>query len=70
MDTGRIEFFLEELYRLSCFACDIVNAFLYGKIKDKVYITSGPEFGANLNGKKLLIDKPLYGLKTSAARFH
>jgi hypothetical protein len=28
------------------------------------------KFGANLNGKYLTIDKSLYGLKTSAARFH
>jgi hypothetical protein len=29
MDTVRIGFFLGELYRLSCCACDIGNAFLY-----------------------------------------
>ena len=62
--------FLGELYGLSCCACDIGNAFLYGKTKEKVYITAGPEFGASLHGKNLIIDKSLYGLKTSAARFH
>jgi hypothetical protein len=36
----------------------------------KVYITSGPEFGVDLHGKNLIIDKSVYGLKTSAARFH
>ena len=37
----------------------------------KFYITAGPEFGASLHGKKNLItDKSLFGLKTSAARFH
>jgi hypothetical protein len=70
MDTVRIGFFLGELYGLSCCACDIGNAFLYGKTKEKVYMTAGPEFGANLHGKNLIIDKSLYGLKTSAARFH
>jgi hypothetical protein len=70
MDTVRIGFFLGQLYRLSCCACDIRNTFLYGKIKEKVYITAGPEFGANLHGKNLIIDKFLYGLKTSAVRFH
>jgi hypothetical protein len=70
MDTVRIGFFLGELYRLSCCACDIVNAFLYEKTKEKVYITDGPEFGAELHGKNLFIDKSLHGLKTSAARFH
>jgi hypothetical protein len=62
--------FLGELYGLSCCACDIGNAFLYGKTKEKVYITAGPEFGAKLYGKSIIFDKSLYGLKTSAARFH
>jgi hypothetical protein len=72
MDTVRIGFFLGELYGLSCCACDIGNAFffLYGKTKEKVYMTAGPEFGVDLHGKHLIIDKSLYGLKTSAARFH
>jgi hypothetical protein len=29
MDTVRIGFFLGELYRLSCYACDIGSDFLY-----------------------------------------
>jgi hypothetical protein len=70
MDTLRICFLLGELYGLSCCACDIVNAFLYGKTKEKVYITAGPEFGENLYGKNLIIDKSLYGLRICAARFH
>jgi hypothetical protein len=40
------------------------------KTKKKVYITADPEFGVDLHGKNLIIDKSLYGLKTSAARFH
>jgi hypothetical protein len=70
MDTVRIGFFLGELYGLSCCACDIGNAFLYGKIKENVCRTADPEFGANLHGEILIIDKSLYGLKTLAARFH
>jgi hypothetical protein len=70
MDTVRIGFFLGEFYGLSCCACDIRNTFMYGKTKEKVYITVGPEFGANSHGKNLIIDKSLYGLKTPAARFH
>jgi hypothetical protein len=70
MDTVRIGFFLGDLYGISCCTCDIGNAFLYGKTKEKVYITAGPEFRANLYGKNLIIDKSLCGLKTSAARFH
>jgi hypothetical protein len=70
MDTERIGFFLGDLYELSCCACDIGNAFLYGKTKKKVYITAGTEFGASLHGKNRIIDEYLHGLKTSAARFH
>jgi hypothetical protein len=53
--------FFGELYGLSCCACDIGNAFLYGKTKEKVYISAGPEFGVDLYGKNLIIDKSLYG---------
>jgi hypothetical protein len=70
MNTVRIVFFLGDLYGHSCCACDIVNDFLYGKTKEKVYITVVPEFGSNFHSKSLIIDKSLYGLKTSAARFH
>jgi hypothetical protein len=61
MDIVRIAFFLGELYGLSCCVCDIVNAFLYRKTKGKVYITADPEFGENLHGKHLIMDKSLYG---------
>jgi hypothetical protein len=47
MYTVRIGFFLRELYGLSCCACDIGNAFLYRKTKEKVYIIAGPEFWSN-----------------------
>jgi hypothetical protein len=71
MDTVRIGFFLGELlYGLSCCACNIGNAFLYRKTKEKVYITAGPEFGTYLHGRNVIINKSLYGSKTSAARFH
>jgi hypothetical protein len=42
--------FLGKLCGLSCCAFDIGNAFLYEKTKEKVFMTAGPEFGANLHG--------------------
>jgi hypothetical protein len=66
----RIGIFLGDLYGLSCCTCDIEKAFSFGKTKEKVYITAGPEFGVDLNNENLMIDKSLYGLKTSDARFH
>eukprot|EP00978_Attheya_sp_CCMP212_P015199 scaffold39151_cov46-Attheya_sp.AAC.1 len=48
---------------------DVGNAFLYGKTREKVYVIAGPEFGDDA-GKRMIIDKGLYGLRTSGARFH
>jgi hypothetical protein len=44
--------------------------FLYEKTKEKAYIIAGTEFGEGSCGKNLIINKSLYGTKTSAARFH
>jgi hypothetical protein len=35
--------------------------------QEKVYTTAGPEFGAELEGKQVLIIRALYGLKSSGA---
>jgi Reverse transcriptase (RNA-dependent DNA polymerase) len=55
--------------RLKVCAADIGNAFLYGATREKVYIMAGQEFG-NLSGQPLIIDRGLYGLRSSLARFH
>ena len=70
MKTVRICFAIAKLNGLDICAGDIENVYLYGKTKEKVYIIAGPEFGEKLLGKKPLIDKALYGLKSSSARFH
>jgi hypothetical protein len=69
MDTVRMGFFLGELYLLHVVhvTSEISS---YMKHKREIYITAGPDFGANLHGKILIIDESLYWLKTSAARFH
>jgi len=70
IETVRLMFLLAEKQNLRCCAADIGNAFLYGKSREKCYIRAGPEFGPALCGKRLIVDKSLYGLKSSAARFH
>jgi hypothetical protein len=70
MNTVRIGFFFGELYRLSCCACDIWNAFLYGKTREKFYITASTEFGEDAYENNLIINKSFLGSKTSAGRFH
>ena len=70
MEAVRLGFIMAHLNGLQVCAGDIGNAFLNGTTREKVFIIAGPEFGPKLEGKRLLIDKSLYGLKTSGARFH
>ena len=70
MEAVRLGFVLADLNGLLVCAGDIGNAFLYGITKEKVYFIAGPEFGPELQGKRLIIEKSLYGLKSSAAQFH
>jgi hypothetical protein len=70
MDAMRLGFMIAKMNGLSVCAGDVGNAFLYGKTQEQVYIIAGPKFGPELCGKRLIIDKSLYGLKTSGARFH
>jgi hypothetical protein len=53
MDTVRIGIFLGEPHELSCCACDIGNASVYGQTKNKVYIASENEFGTFYTVKTL-----------------
>ena len=61
--------FLSELNGLKLWATDVGNAYLEAKTKEKLYIEAGPEFG-ELQGHFLVIDRALYGLCSSGARWH
>ena len=67
--TLRLALLIGELNGLKVMVGDIGNAYLEAYTKEKVYIIAGPEFGDKA-GHTLLIDKALYGLRTSGARFH
>ncbi len=56
--------------RLSDCVGDVGTAFRYGKTTEKVFVIAGPEFGPNIAEKRMLIDKGLYGLQSSSARFY
>jgi hypothetical protein len=60
---------LAELNGLELWGADVGNAYLEVKTKEKVYIIGGPEFGP-LEGHTLLVDKALYGLRSSGLRWH
>jgi hypothetical protein len=68
MESIHLGFLLASLNQLQVCAADIGNAFLYGTTKEKLYIIAGPEFG-DFQGTPLLIEKGLYGLRSSCARF-
>jgi hypothetical protein len=65
----RLGFLVAAMNQLDICAADIGNAFLYGHTKEKVYIRAGQEFG-DAQGKPLIIDKGLYGLRSSSRVFH
>jgi len=69
METIRLGFLIAAMNGLDVCAADIGNAFLYGRTRKKVYIMAGKEFGSD-SGQPLIIDKGLYGLRSSSARFH
>ena len=54
---------------MEVWSTDISSAYLEAYTKEKVCITAGPEFGP-LGGHRLLIDKTLYGVHSSGARWH
>ncbi len=64
-DSVRIAFLLAALNDVDLLATDIGNAYLNAKPREKVYTTAGPEFGAELQGRHVLIVRALYGLKSS-----
>jgi hypothetical protein len=66
-DSVRIAFMLASLNGLSLSATDIGNAYLNAEAREKVYTTAGPKFGAELEGRNVLIVRALYGLKSSGA---
>ncbi len=51
-------------------AGDVGNAYLNTFTNEKVYCICGPEFGPELQGRKAIIRKGLYGLTSSGAQWH
>jgi hypothetical protein len=66
-DSVRIGFLLAALNDLELLAADVGNAYLNASTRERVYTTAGLEFGAELQGKPVVIVRALYGLKSSGA---
>ena len=69
METVHLGSLLVEMNGLKVCAADISSAYLYAKTREKCNIITGPEFG-ELEVEKLAINRSLYRLHTSGARFH
>jgi hypothetical protein len=67
-ESARIALTLAALNDLEVKITDIENAYLTAPITEKVWCILGPEFGED-TGKKALIVRALYGLKSAGAAF-
>ena len=67
-DSVRISLTIAALNGLKFLTCNIQNAFLTAKCREKCHTRAGPEFGSD-QGKLMLITRALYGLRTSGATF-
>ena len=67
-ESVRLALMLAALNALEVKCGDVMNAYITAPITEKVWTILGPEFGAN-QGKKALIVRALYGLKSAGAAF-
>ena len=61
--------FIADANGLKLLVGDVGNAYLNAYTREKVYVKFGPEFGPELAGRIGIVEKGLYGLKTSYARY-
>ena len=67
-ESVRLALMLAALNALEVKCGDVMNAYITAPITEKVWTTLGPEFGAD-QGKRALIVRALYGLKSAGAAF-
>ena len=66
-ESVRLAFLIAALNDLDVCTADVGNAYLNAPPREKYYIIAGDEFGPIHKGKKVLIVRALYGLKSSGA---
>ena len=65
-ESVRISFLLASLNDFNIFACDIGNAYLNAKCREKICTESGTDFGTE-KGMVMIIARAQYGIKISGA---
>ena len=68
-DTVRLALTLASLNDLEVKAGDVMNAYVQAPVTEKVWTTLGDEWGPDITGKKAIIVRAIYGLKSSGAAF-
>ena len=68
-ESVRLGLMLAALNGLEVLTADIQNAYLTSPCQEKIYTTLGPEFGPHRQGRKALVRRALYGLKSAGAAF-
>jgi hypothetical protein len=63
MEAVHFDFIMAQLNGLLVCPGNVENNFFYGKTRKKVFTIAGPEFGSDLAGKLLTIDKLYTDLK-------
>jgi hypothetical protein len=71
-ESVHVAFRITALGNIDVEATDILNTYLASPCDGKVWTILGPEFGPELEGKRAIIVRSLYGLKSSgeAYRYH
>ena len=65
-ESIHLMFLVAALNDLNVIMTDTGNAYLNAKVREKIWLTAGPEFGEH-NSAVVLIVQALYGLKSSGA---
>ena len=68
-ETVRIALTHAALMGVDVIAGDIMNAYLQAPTKEKYWTICGPEFGSEEEGRKAIIARALYGMKSSGRDF-
>jgi hypothetical protein len=68
-DTVRLFFLLAALNDVELLSCDIQNAYLSAPNKEKIWTTFQDQLGPEYNGRRAVISKALYGLRSSGRSF-
>jgi hypothetical protein len=68
-DTVRLFFLLAALNDVELLSCDIQNAYLSAPNKEKIWTTFQDQLGPEYSGRKAIISKALYGLRSSGRSF-